>query len=73
MSKIKAYYISDWIGNVLDFRGKFTNPQFSIAKKFKTFDDAEDWLSECWGDKYEENRQDVYIMEIQDLNELRNF
>lgn len=43
------YVIYDWAGNLMDFG------------RFKSFDQAEDYLSEKLGDNYEIDRQEYYI------------
>lgn len=46
------YIIVDWTSTVIFNK-----------KKFKSFDDAEEFLSEFLGDKYETDRQEYYIEE----------
>lgn len=38
------YVIQDWAGNVLDFKVVFKIPSLAVPMKFKTFDDAWDWV-----------------------------
>lgn len=44
------WIIQDWAGNLMDFGA------------FKSFDDAEEFLSEKLGDDYETDRQEYYIL-----------
>lgn len=60
MSKVKKrtnmngnWSIQDWAGNDLTY----------FHGKFKSFDDAEERLSEFLGDEYETDRQEYYIVE----------
>lgn len=46
----KPFIIKDWADNLMDFG------------RFKTFDDAEDFLCEKLGDNYEEDRGEYYIL-----------
>lgn len=46
------FIIIDWTGRVIDFFGEF-----------KTWDDAESYLSDFLNDKYETDRQEFYIVE----------
>jgi len=56
------YIITDWAGNVLDFKGRFKLPQLAVPIEFDSFDDAEEWLCINLKD-YDEERQDIYIEE----------
>lgn len=48
--KPDTYIIQDWVGNVC-FEGR----------EFESFEDAEEFLSELLGDKYETDRQEYHI------------
>jgi hypothetical protein len=49
---MNKFIIQDWAGNLM-FNGK----------KFKSFDDAESYLSEFLNDDYETDREAYYILE----------
>lgn len=49
ISLIEPYVIKDWAGNLMDFG------------RFKSFDDAEEFLTIRLGDNYETDRQEYYI------------
>lgn len=50
---MKTFIIQDWAGNEC----------FTQFGPWKTFDDAESFLSETLGDDYETDRQEYYIMQ----------
>lgn len=50
-SKKYPFIIQDWAGNLMDFG------------RFKTFDDAEEFLCEKLNEDYETDRQEYYILE----------
>lgn len=57
------FEVHDWAGNILTFRGKFELLCFAVALAFSSFDAAEEWLRGAWENEYDENRQDVEIVE----------
>lgn len=55
----KQFYIQDWAGNVLDFKGTFKSNQLVVPLKFDTFDDGWEWI--YTNIKDEEAHQDLYV------------
>ena len=47
------YFIQDWAGNHITKDG--------VPTEFETWEDAEEFLSELLGDKFEEERGEYYI------------
>ena len=53
----RQFVIHDWAGNLIKFKGR--------PYLFDSFDDAEEVLSEELDDKYETDRQEYYIVEVE--------
>lgn len=54
------YIIKDWAGNFC-----FCSSDRVKKSAFKTFEEAEEFLSEALGDNYDTDRQEYYIEEVQ--------
>ncbi len=51
----RGFVVMDWAGNILNYRGRFERPEFSVPMEFKSFDAAWDWISEnCPEDSHED-------------------
>lgn len=50
------YVITDWASNEMRFNKE--------CRDFKSFDDAEEYLSEQLGDEYDTDREEYYIVEV---------
>lgn len=58
------WYIQDWAGNVLDFKGRFLKPEFSVAEMFPTFEGAWEHLYELYP-----NSNDDFFDHFEVINE----
>lgn len=57
-NKNEIFYIQDWAGNILDFKGTFKTPQLAVALEFETEAYAFDWITE---NIPEEKHEDVFV------------
>jgi len=52
------FIIVDWAGNVLNFKGRFTNAWHSVPMLFDSFDDGWEWILENMA---HDQHGDVYV------------
>lgn len=62
MSNLK-FFIQDWAGNVLTYKGKFDRPEFAVAMEFDSFDDGWDFICSCLADN-DVDREDYIVMPL---------
>jgi len=55
------YIIKDWAGNVLNFKGRFQLPCFSVAMEFDDFESGWSWIYEKFPSQ--ENFDDYFVEE----------
>lgn len=58
---MSKYIIQDWVGNVLNHKGKFQRPELSVAMEFDDFESGWAWIYENITD--ESYYQDLYVEE----------
>lgn len=40
------YIIKDWVGNILDFKGRINSKEFAVPMEFESFEDANEYVVE---------------------------